>query len=142
MNDVMMQLGHGDDGFQFSVANAAYDSLRRSTTYRWEGQNRPRRLPVQQFVGPGADEIELTGTIFPHYKGGLGQIERMRNMAAKGRPLQLVAVKQVAGDLLGTWCIASIEETQTEFTAWGAPLKMQFTLSLIAYGDDRAVSNP
>ena len=33
------------------------------------------RKPGQQFVGPGADQITLSGEILPHWKGGYGQLE-------------------------------------------------------------------
>lgn len=136
MSDVMMMLG-GPGGFQFSVATAAYESLRRSSAYRWQAQSRVRRRPAQQFLGPDAERIDLTGAILPHYRGGLGQIERMRQLAGRGVPLSLVAARLAFGEVMGSWCISTIEETQTEFTAYGAPLRIQFQLSLIAYGGDR-----
>jgi phage protein U len=49
MNRVMMQLGE----YQFGVESAVYEQLRRSTSYRWQGQERIGRRPAQQFAGIG-----------------------------------------------------------------------------------------
>lgn len=139
MTDVMMMLG-GLEGFMFSTDTAAYQNLRRSTSYRWQGQQRLQRLPSQQFLGPGEDTQELSGILLPHYKGGLGQIDRMRTMAGRGKPLELVAAWHSRGEVLGSWCIRAIQERQAEFAGNGIPLKIDFTLSLIAYGDDDALA--
>jgi len=87
MTDVMMMLGLE---YQFSLSSSAYQQLRRSTEYRWPVQERLRRRPARQFVGPGNDAIELSGTIYPHYRGGLRQMECMRAVAGQGEPLRLV----------------------------------------------------
>lgn len=134
MDSVLMLLG-GVDGFLFSTNTAAYQRLRRASRWRWTTQDRIRNAPAYQYLGSGPDEQTLSGLLLPHYKGGLGQIDRLRELAQHGRPLLLVAGFPSRGDILGNWCIRSIEETQTEFTADGAPLKIDFRLTLVAYGD-------
>lgn len=139
MNKVLMLLG-GVDGFLFSTDSAAYQRLRRASRWRWTTQDRISLPPAYQYLGPGTDEQTLSGLLLPHYKGGLGQIDRLRELARHGRPLLLVAGYQSRGDILGNWCIRSIEETQTEFTADGAPLKIDFRLTLVAYGEAPGVA--
>ena len=135
----MMGLGK----YEFSIDTAAYNALRRSSAYRWQAQGRLQRQPAQQYVGIGTETISLNGMILPHYKGGLGQVDAMRRSASQGKPLQMIiSPRPNAGEVLGKWCITRIEETQTEFTASGVPHKIEFTLSLTAYGADFAVSNP
>ncbi len=133
----MMSLGQ----YKFSIDTATYHSLRRASSYRWQEQSRLQRQPGQQYLGQGSESVTLNGIILPHYKGGLGQLDDMRKAAAEGVPLMLIAAWQASGEVQGKWCITSIEETQTEFSAAGAPLKIEFNLSLLSYGDNRAISN-
>ncbi len=130
MTDVMMMLGLE---YQFSLSSSAYQQLRRSTEYRWPVQERLRRRPARQFVGPGNDAIELSGTIYPHYRGGLRQMECMRAVAGQGEPLRLVDGRGISW---GRWCIERIEETQTVFFRNGDPRRVEFHLSLSRYGED------
>ena len=130
---VMLQLG-GTDGFQFSIATAAYQNLRRVSEYRWPAQERLCREPARQFVGPGSDTVELDGTILPHFRGGLRQTERLRELAAQGEPLELV---DGLGFLHGTWVITSVEERRSVFFRDGAPRRIEFQLNLAYYGEDR-----
>lgn len=71
MTKVMMMLG----AYPFMLDTAAYQKLKRVSTYRWKQQDRIGRKPGQQFVGPGADQITLQGEILPHWKGGYGQLD-------------------------------------------------------------------
>lgn len=122
--------------FTFGIDTAAFQDLQRVSTYRWEAKNRIGRKPAHQNVGAGADTIRLSGVIFPHYRGGLGQIGAMRAQAETGEPLDLVYAFEAVGQYCGRWCIASIEETRTVFFADGAPRKIEFSLELVEYGDD------
>ena len=120
---MMLLLGE----YRFSVDTAAYQSKNRTTTYRWGKQDRIGTEPWLQFVGPGDDTINIEGVIYPHYKGGLSQLEQMRVQAATGRPLLLA---EGTGKILGGWVIESITENETEFTKDGIPKRVSFTLEL------------
>ncbi|BCS94627.1 tail assembly protein [Desulfoluna limicola] len=126
---VMMALGN----YRFSVSTAAYQEFKRSTSYRWAEQARAGRRPALQYMGPGKETLELSGTIYPVYKGGIGQVDDMRTEAGKGKPLSLVDGRGMAW---GKWCIESIEEDQAFFLPGGIPKKQTFRLSLVAYGED------
>lgn len=128
---VMMALG----AFRFGVNRANYQEFTRSASWRWEAQDRVGRRPALQFLGPGSDEITLQGTIYPHFKGGLRQVEMMRLVANQGVPLILV---DGLGWVWERWVITSVEETKTLFLADGAPRKIEFTMGLLAYGKDEA----
>ena len=129
MSELMLALG----GYRFSMAEAAYQSLRRSDAWRWATQERIGREPALQFVGAGKAEVEIEGVIYPHHRGGLGQIDRMRAEAGKGVPLRL---NDGYGHIWGRWVIERLEETQSKPLANGAPRKVEFRLSLGKYGDD------
>jgi phage protein U len=138
--DVLMTLGDGKAQFRFAVDTAAYQSLTRRTEWRWPAQERLWNEPARQFTGKGTDEITLDGVILPHFKGGLGQIKAMRELAdaalrdaAGARPLTLVTGY---GDVLGEWVITSIEEEQPTIFERGVPLEQRFKLTLAYYARD------
>ncbi len=115
MTKVMMMLG----SYPFMLDSAAYQQLKRSSEYRWKQLDRIGRKPAQQYMGPGADQITLSGEILPHWKGGLYQVDAMRAQAAGGRPL--VLPEGHGGFVLGSWVILKIEETRSELMADGSP---------------------
>lgn len=120
---VMMQLGP----FQFQLNTATYQDLQRQSQYRWAAQDRFGKRPALQYTGPGDDAITLSGVILTEYRGGPGQVERMRAVAMLGLPQLLI---DGYGRLLGTWVIESIEENQSVFAAFGRPRKQEFTLKI------------
>lgn len=126
---VMMALGT----FRFGVNSAAYQSFARSAAFRWEKIDRAGRAPAMQFMGPDADEITLEGVIYPHFKGGLRQVEMMRMTARLGQPMMLV---DGLGWVWERWVVTGVEERKSVFMADGAPRKIEFSLSLRAYGAD------
>lgn len=127
--EIMMSLGE----YRFSAPTAAYQELTHATDYRWAVQERLGRLPARQYLGPGDETIKLRGVVHPHYKGGLGQIDRMRTEAGRGEPLLL---SEGTGRVLGTWVIERIEEVRRELEADGAPRRIEFNLTLTRYGKD------
>lgn len=130
MSETMMALG----GYRFSLNSAAYQELRRSNAYRWQAQERLQRLPAQQFVGPGSETLDLKGTIYPHYQGGMKQLDLMRSQAGRGEPLLLV---DGIGLIWGRWVILQVDETQTVMLTNGQPRKLEFQLRLVRYGEDQ-----
>jgi uncharacterized protein len=126
---VMLALG----AFRFGVSQSGYQSLSRTAAYRWEKLDRLGRAPALQYLGPDAQEITLEGVIYPHFKGGLRQIEFMRLLAGTGMSQMLV---DGLGFVWDRWCVTSIEERKSVFMADGAPRKIEFTITLQAYGAD------
>ncbi|XPV77923.1 MAG: phage tail protein [Desulfovibrio sp.] len=129
MSKVMMKLGP----LTFSLSTAAYESFQKNTAYRWESQSRFNNGPALQFCGHGEESVTLPGVIYPHFQGGLEQIDQMREVAAEGNPLLMVDGK---GKLHGKWVIVSITEKQTVFFSNGTPRKMEFSLKLKRYFND------
>lgn len=119
--------------YTFNLDTAAFDELRRSTEFRWASQERLGRRPAQQGVGMGDEKITLKGVIFPGFKGGLKQVDTLRTLGAQLQPLTLTTGY---GDVLGTWCLKSVDEEQSSLMAGGIPRKQAFTLEFVRYGDD------
>ena len=127
--NMMMILG----AYRFAISSAAFKSLKRQSEYRWQEINRMGANPALQFTGFGAETIDLEGVIYPHFKGGLRQVTLMRAEAGVGKPLMLISGN---GNAFGRWCIVKISESQSVFMKDGAPLKIEFSISLKRYGED------
>jgi len=119
--------------YYFNLDTAAFDELRRQTAFRWAGQERLSRSIAQQAVGQGEDKISLKGVIYPGAKVGLKQLETLRSIGRALRPLSLVTGY---GEVLGNWCLLSVEEEQSSLLAGGIPRKQSFSLEFVSYGDD------
>lgn len=117
--------------FTFSTSTAAYDTLQRNTAWEWGEQKLVGAYPVNQFTGEENETITLPGSIYPlHQNAGLNQLDTLRALAAKGKPLALADGR---GRTLGRWVILSISEDQSAFLPGGAPRKQAFTVNLRRY---------
>lgn len=126
MAGVMMQLGF----LQFSLDKATYQRLSRSTEYRWARLPRIGSNDAMQFTGYGPETIEIEGVIYPHFRGGLKQVDKMRTQASIGIPLPLVTG---SGRVLGLWVVETISEGQEIFAKRGIPLRQEFTMRIARY---------
>ena len=133
----MAMVGLGAMRFEIDVLN--FNQLERSFTYRWAPQNRLGRRPAMQFMGPGEETIVLTGTIYPNhpaFAGGLAELNAMRSRSTAGAFFNMGARVGSRGLALGRWCVRSIRDTQSYFHPNGQPSKVEFTIELVAYGED------
>lgn len=120
---VMMMLGP----FMFSVGTAAPNQVVRTNRYNWPSLDLVGVRPALQWVGFGEERIEMQGTIFPSYKGGLRQVQAMRELAGTGKRWLLI---DGLGVVYGMYAITAIEETSRNFIGPGAPRRIDFRLSL------------
>ena len=119
--------------YYFNLDTAAFDELRRQTEFRWASQERLSRRPAQQAIGMGEEKMILKGSIFPGFKGGLKQLDTLRSIGAQLLPLTLTTGY---GEVLGTWCLKTLDEEQSALLQGGIPRKQVFTLEFVRYGDD------
>ncbi|MEX5360939.1 phage tail protein [Pseudomonas guariconensis] len=130
---VLQPLKPGAAPYYFNLDTAAFDQLRRQTRYRWVGQERLSRDNAQQAVSLGEEHIYIRGAIYPGFKGGIGQLQALRSI---GRQLLPLSLTTGYGEVLGTWCLTSIEEEQSQLLAGGIPRKQGFSLEFVSYGQD------
>lgn len=116
--------------YRFAVASGGVGSVDRTTEWRWASQEVIGAPPALQYIGPGEDKVTLKGIIFPHYRGGLGQVDAMRAQAGRGQPLTLV---DGTGRYYGVWVITSIGEEKSFLFADGAPRRIEFTVEIKRY---------
>ena len=130
MAQTLMALGE----FRFSADTAAFNKLARRRSWRWTEQaTAGGSAPLMQYNGPGSQEITLTGIIYPHYRGGLGQVDAMAKLADSGIPQRLITG---LGEDWGNWAIMALGEDRTVIYDRGVPLKIQFDLTLKSCRDD------
>lgn len=136
---------YGD--FTFSLSTAAYEEMERTTDWRWHEQERVGRRSALQFLGPGVDEIRLSGVIFTHYNPGdgtpqaltsavgMGQLDKIRKAGDAGVPRMLVSGR---GRVFGMYCLTTMQERASVFLRDGTPKQQEFDITLQAYGEDGA----
>ncbi len=125
---VMMAVGP----YRFSLSTAAYQQLERESSWRWASVDLLGARPQQQYIGPNADTVRMSGAIYPHFRGGLGQVDQMRAAAGGGEPLTVV---DGTGRNWGRWAIRSVRETQATFFSNGTPRRIDFEIELIQCED-------
>ncbi|KWR71284.1 MULTISPECIES: phage tail protein [Pseudomonas] len=130
---VMRPLAPNATPFYFNLSTAAFDKLVRDTQYSWVPQARLDRRPALQSPGQGAETLSLSGTIATLLGAGVGQLQKLRDIAARREPLSL---SSWSGQLLGNWCITRIGENQSSLLSDGVPRSQAFTLEFTRYGDD------
>ncbi|WP_422417081.1 phage tail protein [Pseudomonas sp. GZD-222] len=130
---ILQPLDGVSPGYYFNLDTAAFEELRRQTSFRWVGQERLTRSAAQQGVSLGEEKINIRGAVFPALKSGLGQLQTLRSFGRLLRPMSLVTGY---GQVLGNWCLTGIDEEQSYLLAGGIPRKQAFTLEFVSYGDD------
>lgn len=53
-----------------------------------------------------------------------------------GRNLQALKLVTGYGEVLGDWCLVSVDEEQSHLLAGGIPRKQGFTTEFVSYGND------
>jgi hypothetical protein len=121
--------------YRFQSNENPYETFQRSHAFRWPAQERIGVYPILQFVGPGEHKVTISGTIYPLFRGGIEQFDRMKAEAAKGTPLRMVDGQ---GNVWGLWCITNISENYNYLFQDGLPRKIDFTMELSFYGEQYA----
>ena len=119
--------------FTFELKSLVPDRIDRETNLRWARHQPIGTHPVLQFLGSDVEKFTLTGFSFPAYAGGLSQLQKLRDLAARGEPLRLVYADVKLSQNLGRWIIHSIKETRTIMFGDGLPRKIEFTVELDSY---------
>jgi phage protein U len=122
--------------FIFSVHTASFQTLERRSSYSWASIRRLGRKPALQWIGQDSSTISLKGIIRPRFRGGFGQMAELKEMAVKGIPYQLTYSDAQKAQDAGLWCIKEIEEGRSYFSRDGFPLKIEFEIELVEYGED------
>jgi len=121
---MMMTLGM----FVFELKSLPYQQLQRDTQWRHPSQNRVGQRPAYQYLGPGEDTIQLSGSLYPEITGGRVTLDDVRIMADEGKAWPLI---EGSGRVYGFWSITNVTETSSVFFEDGTPRKIDFSISLV-----------
>lgn len=113
--------------FVFSIETALYDALTRSREWRHATAERFGARPAAQFVGPGVDNITMSGRIVPEIAGRYSAIETLAEMAAEGANYPLI---DGLGRILGHYRIIRLDEDHITIMAGGLPRQVSFRIEL------------
>ncbi|OCC25326.1 hypothetical protein MB02_01240 [Croceicoccus estronivorus] len=117
------------DMFVFQIGTLPFQELRQRYEWRFGDSERFRARPASQFLGPGAETVELAGVLYPGDGiGSYGSIERLKALAETGDAYELTAG---TGEVLGSFTIRTLDLTRSVFFEDGAARKTDFTLSLL-----------
>jgi phage protein U len=129
MPQMMMTLGL----FVFGLYTVPYQQLARQTQWRHPSASRVGRRPARQYIGPGDDTIDLSGTLYPELTGGRISLALLREMADTGKAWPLI---QGDGTFYGLFIIENITETGSVFFPDGAARKIDFGIKLTRVDDE------
>lgn len=138
---------HSDEGasYHFGLSSAAFDSLRRQTTFGIDALARLGRADAMQAVSQGSETLTLAGAVYVERNknaktGGTGPVEsdrtQLNQLRAIGMALKPVRLTTGYGEVLGRWYLTSIAEDQSGLRMDGLPRKQTFNLEFKRYGDD------
>lgn len=127
----------------------AFETLSRDMVATLPAQNRLGRDDAIQFTGPGEETISLHGRLFPYQFGGIDTMEALRNALRAGKPMLIIQYSPgfvqdlsltsgiaYSGTKVGNYFIRALRKNNFIYTGDGVPMKIDFTLELVLYGDD------
>jgi uncharacterized protein len=120
---MMMVLGM----FVFELSSAPYQTLEQSKSWRHASQTRIGIGPANQFLGPDAETITLSGVLYEELNAGEVSLLELEDMADTGEEYFLI---EGTGWIYGEYVIESIKATRSLFYKNGSARKIEFNLSL------------
>lgn len=125
--------------FLFEVGTLAHDELQRKTDWNHARNPRVGARDAVQFVGPGAETVSLSGSVYAEIADGRVSLDTLREMADSGEAWSLV---DGAGMVFGQYVIEAIDERHKVLMADGRPLRIDFALDLLRVEDDEPEGAP
>jgi hypothetical protein len=129
-----------------------FETVSREMSANVEAQPRLGRDDAIQFTGIGPEIISIHGRVFPYQFGGLSTLGQIREALRAGQPLDLVQftntfseqsttidtslTQTYAGSKVGKYFIKDFKKQNSLYTRDVVPMKIDFTLDLVLYGDD------
>jgi phage protein U len=130
MANNMMSLGL----FAFGMETLAYQEFRRVNAWKHADVARIGTRDGNQFLGIGAETVNLPGLITPQIQGRRASLDALRKMGDTGLAYVLV---DGTGSVYGAYVIDNLTETATLFFGDGTPRRIEFDLSLKRVDESR-----
>ncbi len=119
--------------FTFEIDTALYDQIRRRRSWRHPSNDRVGARPASQYAGPGDDQVNLSGRIYPGQLGNPDSLQELAEMAETGQAFPLVDGE---GVVFGAFVIESLDEVGRELMTDGMPRAIEFSIDLKRVDDE------
>lgn len=113
--------------FAFEMGTLPFQELGRKTGWRYAATERLGTRPAVQYLGPGDDDVGLSGALIPGFAGSFSSLDTLREMGNTGDAWPLVTG---SGRVLGNYRIEELSEKETNFLIDGVPRKGDFSITL------------
>ena len=126
-----------------------FETISREMSANVESQPRLGRDNAIQFTGISDEMISIHGRVFPYQFGGLSTLGLIRDALRAGQPLDLIMFSNgfsgdtsltsgltYSGSIVGKYFIKDFKKQNSLYTRDAIPMKVDFTLDLVLYGDD------
>lgn len=113
--------------FVFETPTIPFTDIQRRTSWRHGKSARVGARDASQYLGPGDDQISLSGVLLPGYAGSFASMRTLRTMADEGDAWPLVTG---AGEVLGDFVITAIDERSSVLMVDGVPRRVDFGIDL------------
>lgn len=113
--------------FVFELGTLPFEELQRRTSWNHASNSRVGARDAFQYVGPGDDQVTLSGALLPQVAGTFASLRTLRDMADEGESWPLTAG---TGQIFGNYIVKSIDETRKHMMVDGVPRKTDFTITL------------
>lgn len=113
--------------FVFETDTALFDELARKRSWRHARTERFGAIAASQFVGPGDDDVTLSGRLVPGLAGRWSSLQQIAEMADTGEAFPLA---DGTGTILGQFTIEGLDETHRSLIDNGRARLIDFTITL------------
>lgn len=118
--------------FVFETSSAPFAELTRRREWRHARTDVFGARAASQFLGPGDDQVTISGALVPALAGRYSSIEQIADMADTG---EAVPLTDGAGNVLGTYTIEGLDETHRYLTENGKARWIDFSITLKRVAD-------
>lgn len=113
--------------FVFDLGSAPFNELARSRDWRHARTELLGARAASQFLGPGEDQVTISGTLVPELAGRWSSLEQIAAMADTGEAYPLA---DGDGRILGTFTIEQLDQTNKYLTERGQARMIDFSITL------------
>jgi phage protein U len=121
--------------FVFELGSLPYLELQRRTEARFAANPRIGARDAVQYVGPGDEEINLSGVAYAELMDGKASLDTLREMQAEGEAYPFVDGN---GECFGSFVITNLDERHSTFWPNGVARAIEFGIVLKAVDDPQA----
>jgi phage protein U len=113
--------------FIFDTDTTLFDELSRRRSWRHGRTERFGARAASQYLGPGDDQVTLSGKLIPELAGSYSSIEKLVEMADTGEAYPLA---DGLGNIMGSYTIETIDEQHGTLIDNGRARVIDFNIDL------------